>query len=137
MRSISYPLRALRYLIQRTKSGEWKEYHIDFTDQHLADVFFIGFGFVGTRGATSSATYFIDDISFGRTDLPVITPSALKLELTTPLGEQKNFTEVQVTTKNTKEPVKLTLSGRHKSKFKLSEKELPKEGGSFYVAFKI
>ena len=130
------PIEGFKIPNTKDESGEWKEYHIDFTDQPLADVFFIGFGFVGTRGATSSATYFIDDISFGRTDLPVITPSAQKLELTTPLGEQKNFTEVQVTTKNTKEPVKLTLSGRHKSKFKLSEKELPKEGGSFYVAFK-
>ncbi|EFC70248.1 T9SS-dependent choice-of-anchor J family protein [Prevotella sp. oral taxon 299] len=120
----------------KDESGEWKEYHIDFTDLPLKDVFFIGFGFVGTRGATSSATYFIDDISFGRTDLPVITPSALKFEVTTSLGVQKSFNEIQVTTKNTKEPVKLTLSGRHKSKFKLSATELPKEGGSFSVTFK-
>lgn len=115
------------------QSGEWQEYHIDLTGQNIADVFFMGFRFKSTRGRTNSATYYIDDVSYGRTDLAVIQPSLRQLVFTSTVGKDAVSEEVTVTGNNLAEPIKLTLGGANKSKFKLSTSQLPITGGSFAV----
>lgn len=117
------------------QSGEWQEYHIDLTGQNIADVFFMGFRFKSTRGRTNSATYYIDDVSYGRTDLAVIQPSLRQLVFTSTVGKDAVSEEVTVTGNNLAEPIKLTLGGANKSKFKLSTSQLPITGGAFAVTF--
>ena len=117
------------------QSGEWQEYHIDLTGQNIADVFFMGFRFKSTRGRTNSATYYIDDVSYGRTDLAVIRPSLTQLAFTATAGKDAVSDEITVTGNNLAEPIKLSLGGPNKSKFKLSTTQLPVTGGSFMVSF--
>lgn len=117
------------------QSGEWQEFHVDLSNQNIADVFFMGFSFKSTRGRNNSATYYIDDVSYGRTDLGTIRPSAMSLAFTAVQGKDAVSEEVKVTTANLVEPVTLTLGGPNKSKFKLSTATLPATGGSFTVSF--
>ena len=95
----------------------------------------MGFSFKSTRGRNNSATYYIDDVSYGRTDLGTIRPSAMSLAFTAVQGKDAVSEEVKVTTANLVEPVTLTLGGPNKSKFKLSTATLPATGGSFTVSF--
>lgn len=117
------------------EAGEWQEYHIDLTDLDLDDVFFMGFSFTSTRGTDNAATYYIDDVSYGRTDLPVIRPSVPEVALYTAPGVDAVSDPVEVVTENLSEPVSLTLVGADKGKFTLSATTLPAEGGSFTVTF--
>lgn len=120
----------------KDESGEWNEYHVNLANLDLADVFFIGFGFNSMRGAANSATYYIDDVSFGRTDLAIITPAAQQIAFEAIVGKENVTEEIAVTTQNTQNEVKLTVGGPNASKFKLSTKTLPKEGGTFQISFK-
>lgn len=116
-------------------SGEWQEYHIDLTGQNIADAFFMGFRFKSTRGRDNAATYYIDDVSYGRTDLATIRTSLTQLAFTATQGKDAVSDEVTVSGTNLAEPIKLSLGGPNKSKFKLSVTELPVTGGTFTVAF--
>lgn len=119
----------------KDESGEWFEYHIDLTGQNIADTFFMGFRFTSTRGRNNSATYYIDDVSFGRTDIPVIRPDVTELAFVALQGKDNTSDMISVTTENLAEPIKLTLGGANKSKFALSTTELNADGGEFFVKF--
>ena len=119
----------------KDQSGEWYEYHLDLAEYDLPDVMFMGFKFTGTRGRLNSATYYVDDVTYGRTDIPVIRPSVLQLAFTAQVDKDAMSDVVKVTTENLAEPVKLSLGGANKSKFKLSASSLDAAGGSFSVAF--
>lgn len=119
----------------KDESGEWNEYHVDLTGLDLADTFFMGFRFTSTRGRYNAATYFIDDVTYGRTDIAVIRPNTDRLAFSAQPGKDAESDEVTVATENLNEPVKLSIGGANKSKFKLSATELPVGGGSFSVSF--
>lgn len=119
----------------KDESGEWNEYHIDLTGQDLADTFFMGFRFTSTRGRNNSATYYIDDVTYGRTDIPVIRPDVQELSFTAKPNIDAKSDVVAVATENLTEPIKLSLGGANKSKFKLSTTQLDANGGSFSVTF--
>ena len=118
------------------QNGEWIDYHVDLSKLDLGDVFHMGFFFAGQRGTVSSTMYFIDDVSFGRTDLPLMTPSKQDVALSFTPNVPTASEEVTVEAKNLTEPIKLSTGGRDKASFELSTKELPKEGGKFYLKFK-
>lgn len=119
----------------KDESGEWYEYHLDLRDYDLPDVMFMGFRFTGTRGKLNSATYYIDDVTYGRTDIPVIRTSTSLLAYNAVVDKDAVSDEISVTTENLAEPVKLKLGGPNRSKFKLSTTELGTDGGSFTVSF--
>lgn len=119
----------------KDQSGEWNEYHLDLAEYDLPDVMFMGFRFTGTRGRLNSATYYIDDVTYGRTDIPVIRPSVSQLAFVAEVGKDATSDEVTVATENLAEPVKLTLGGPNKSKFNLSTPGLGLNGGKFTVSF--
>ena len=129
------PVEGITMPNMKDQSGEWQEYHIDLTGKNIADVFFMGFRFKSTRGRNNAATYYIDDVSYGRTDLATIRPSTTQLAFTATVGKDAVSDEVSVSGTNLAEPIKLTLGGPNKSKFKLSTNELPVSGGTFNVAF--
>lgn len=116
-------------------NGVWQEFHVDLTGQELADVFFMGFRFTSSRGISNSATYYIDDVSYGRTDLAVIRPMVTSLDFEAYLSKNTVSETVYVEATNLAEPIKLSLGGVNKSKFKLSTNELPTTGGSFNLTF--
>lgn len=116
-------------------NGEWREFHLDLTDLNIADVFFMAFRFVGSSGSANSTTYYIDDVSWGRTDVPTISIDSDTVTMTATVATPIASTPISVTTKNLTEPVKLTLGGANAGKFKLSTNTLPTTGGQFAVAF--
>lgn len=118
------------------QNKEWMEYHINLEGQDLADVFFMGFRFNSTRGLTNTATYYIDDVSFGRTDLPQIIPSVTQLAFEAEVGKDYVSEEISVSGKNLTEDFTLTIGGPNRSKFELTTKTLPAEGGTFAVKFR-
>ncbi len=119
----------------KDESGEWMEYHMDLDGQNLADVFFMGFRFKSSRGRNNSATYYIDDVTYGRTDIPVVRPDQSEIAFAASPGKDATSTEITVATENLTQPVTLTLGGTDKAKFKLSASQLEAEGGAFTVTF--
>ncbi|MCI6161122.1 MAG: choice-of-anchor J domain-containing protein [Prevotella sp.] len=120
----------------KDEAGTWNEYHLNLEGQKLNDVFFIGFGFKSMRGVANSATYYIDDVSYGRTDLPTLTLSPVEMAMEAEVGKEKVSNEITLKGNRLTENVKLTVGGPNAGKFKLSTNMLPKEGGTFRVSFK-
>ena len=122
------PVKGFQMPCTQDESGEWFEYHIDLDGQSLADKFFMAFRFTCERGRTSSATYYIDDVTYGRTDIPLMRLSANSLAFEAYPGTDALSTTVSVSTENLAEPITLTLGGANKSKFALTTSTLPTEG---------
>lgn len=116
-------------------NNEWQEYHLNLEGQDLADVFFMGFRFKSQLGRENSATYYIDDVTYGRDDLPMITPSVTQLAFESTKGATTVSEEITLETLNTTEPITLSLGGPNKSKFELTATTLPATGGKFAVKF--
>ena len=116
-------------------NNEWQEYHLNLEGQDLADVFFMGFRFKSQLGRENSAIYYIDDVTYGRDDLPMITPSVTQLAFESTKGATTVSEEITLETLNTTEPITLSLGGPNKSNFELTVTELPATGGKFAVKF--
>lgn len=114
---------------------EWFEFHIDLTGQELEDVFFMGFCFSSTGGTASSTSYYIDDVSFGRTDLPAITSPEQIIDINCKVNELGTSKEILVSGSNLTEEITVSVGGSNKSKFEASVATLPQTGGSFTVTF--
>lgn len=69
------PIDGLNIPASPDKNEEWVPYTIDLKGLDLADVFFIGFRFNSSRGAESTTSYYIDDFSWGQTNVPLIRPN--------------------------------------------------------------
>lgn len=63
----SMPLTQVTIPASAAEAGVWKTNALDFDGLNFDDVFFIGFRFTGTRGASSTATYYISDVTYGLT----------------------------------------------------------------------
>ena len=59
------PLTECKMPATKDESGKWYPYTVDLTNQQVADVFFMAFRFTSTRGSDNSATYYIDDVTYG------------------------------------------------------------------------
>lgn len=60
------PLTECRMPCTKDESGKWYPYTVDLTGLQLADVFFMAFRFTSTRGCDNAATYYVDDVTYGR-----------------------------------------------------------------------
>ncbi len=116
-------------------NGEWIDYHVDLSEQNIADVFFLAFRYDGQIGESNAVTYYIDDVSWGRTDLPIITPDSMQVVMHAPLNTPISSGEITVEAANLTEPIRLSLGGANAGKFALYPEELPATGGTFAVAF--
>lgn len=131
----STPIEEVRMPNTGDESGEWLEFHVNMTGLHISDVFFMGFGFASKRGTTNAATYYIDDVTYGRTDIPEIQPSVSELAFVSRISEDYTSNDITVEAKNLTEPIKVKVGGPNKSKFSASVNELPATGGKFNVTF--
>lgn len=116
-------------------NGEWCEYHINLDGQEIEDVFFMAFKYDGMFGQENAVTYYVDDVSWGRTDLPLLQADSAQVVMTAFLNKDAKSGMISVKAANLTEPVKLSLGGNNKSKFQLSTNTLPPEGGTFFVTF--
>lgn len=118
------------------ENGEWFEYHLDMAlVEDLPDVFFIGFRFAGPGGRSNSATYYIDDVSYGRTDVARITASAVSLSFEAMANKIAESDEITVTGLNLTEEIHITVGGDHPSSFTPTVEVLPAAGGTLRVGF--
>ena len=117
------------------QNGEWSEIHLNLEGQSINDVFFMAFKYTGKWGNENGVIYYIDDVSWGRTDLPEIKSDSAQVTMIAAQGIDQVSGKITITGKNLTEDIKLSLSGANPSKFKLSTNTLPAEGGSFTVTF--
>lgn len=115
-------------------NGEWQEYVVDLDGLDIPDAFFIGFYFNSMRGRENVATYYVDDVTWGRDDIPFIRPADKLHEFTTAVNTEYTR-EFTVKGLNLSEPIQLKMVGSHAANFALSHTEIPAEGGSFSVTF--
>ncbi|OUN72802.1 choice-of-anchor J domain-containing protein [Barnesiella sp. An55] len=117
------------------QNGEWNEIHVNLEGQNINDVFFMAFKYTGLWGNENAVTYYIDDIGWGRTDLPEVSSDSTHVSMVAAQSKDQVSGKITVTGKNLTEPIKLSLGGANPSKFKLSTTSLPAAGGSFTVSF--
>lgn len=118
------------------QAGDWLDFQVNLTGQEtIADTFFMGFRFTGVSGAEGAAVYLIDDVSWGRDDLPLITTDSVQIVAVAEPNTTVAF-PVIVTGKNLTEDITVTIGGNNRSKFEVAPASLPKEGGALAVGFK-
>ncbi len=117
------------------QNNEWLEFHMNLEGQNIADIFFMGFRFAATGGSANSVTYYIDDVSFGRTDLPVISPSVSEITGEAQPDVETYLETINVSANNLTEPITISIMGANPGNFDTSEETLPAEGGEFYINF--
>ena len=117
---------------------EWSEIHLDLSGQSetIADVFFIAFKYLGLMGEDNAVTYYIDDVSWGRTDLPKLISDSMQVVMTATPGVEQHSTAITITGNNLVQDIKISVGGANKSNFEPSVTTLPTTGGSFTVKFK-
>lgn len=117
------------------QAGDWLDFQVNLTGQeYIPDVFYMAFRFTGYSGSNGAATYLIDDVSWGREDLPLITADSVHIIATALPNEIKAF-PVMVMGENLTEDISITIAGSNRSKFKVEPATLPKEGGALAVGF--
>ena len=117
------------------EAGDWQDIHINLADQaNIPEVFFMAFRFTGNSGQTGSATYLIDDVSWGRTDLPAIKADSTLIRLTTQ-PEKIEAVALNIEGKNLTESISIALGGSNPSNFTITPTSLPAEGGILGVGF--
>lgn len=116
-------------------NGVWKDYVLDFTDVPTADVFFIGFRFTSQRGTENAATYYVDDFSWGRTDVSLMKSAIDTAPHMAAVGETLQLEGLTVSGENLKGDISVSLSGADKGLFTLSTPTLPAQGGTVGLSF--
>ena len=117
------------------ENDQWARYILDAANWNLPDEFYIAFVFQSLRGKESSAQYFIDDFSWGRTDMPFIRSSHQLMQMEASTGNVTTSEEVVIEGHNLTQPIKLSMGGTHAAHFTPSVTELPAEGGKFTLDF--
>ncbi|MCF0198467.1 MAG: hypothetical protein HUK02_03985, partial [Bacteroidaceae bacterium] len=128
------PIQGLNIPCISDQNKEWVDYVIDFEGQPLADVFFIGFRLKSQRGHSNAKTYYVDNVSWGRTDIPQVKADTRLLEytgVTTP--EVVTSPDITVTGLNLTEDIKVKVYGPDAQYFEPSTTTLPATGGTFHL----
>lgn len=129
------PIQGLNIPCAADQNGEWVPYTIDLKGSDLADTFFIGFRFNSNRGTESTTSYFVDNFTWGQTNVPLIRTSVRELVFPATIGQQATSPEIGVEGMALTAPISLSLYGADKDKFTLSATSLPAEGGKFTLDF--
>ena len=129
------PIQGLNIPCAAEQNGKWVPYTIDLKGLDLADTFFIGFRFNSSRGTESTTSYFVDNFTWGQTNVPLIRTSVRELVFPATIGKQATSPEIGVEGMALTAPISLSLYGADKDKFTLSATSLPAEGGKFTLDF--
>lgn len=128
------PIDGLSLPVGADYNDTWMPFTIDLKGLDLADVFFIGFRFKDTRGNDNSTTYFVDNFTWGRGDLPFIRPVQKVAEVNASTGTSATV-DVDIEGLNLTGDIKLSFSGADAKLFSVSPETLPAEGGKCTVTF--
>lgn len=129
------PIDGLNIPASPDKNEEWVPYTIDLKGLDLADTFFIGFRFNSSRGAESTTSYYIDDFSWGQTNVPLIRPNIREGSFKATAGKKATSPDIEVEGIALTSDIKISLYGAHKGFFTLSTTTLPAAGGKFNLEF--
>lgn len=129
------PIDGLNIPASPDKNEEWVPYTIDLKGLDLADVFFIGFRFNSSRGAESTTSYYIDDFSWGQTNVPLIRPNIREGSFKATAGKKATSPDIEIEGIALTSDIKISLYGTHKGFFTLSTTTLPADGGKFNLDF--
>lgn len=129
------PIDGLNIPATPDKNEEWVPYTIDLKGLDLADVFFIGFRFNSSRGAESTTSYYIDDFSWGQTNVPLIRPNIREGSFKATAGKKATSPDIEIEGIALTSDIKISLYGAHKGFFTLSTTTLPAAGGKFNLDF--
>ena len=129
------PIDGLNIPASPDKNEEWVPYTIDLKGLDLADTFFIGFRFNSSRGAESTTSYYIDDFSWGQTNVPLIRPNIREGSFKATAGKKATSPDIEVEGIALTSDIKISLYGAHKGFFTLSTTTLPAAGGKFNLDF--
>ena len=129
------PIDGLNIPASPDKNEEWVPYTIDLKGLDLADVFFIGFRFNSSRGAESTTSYYIDDFSWGQTNVPLIRPNIREGSFRATAGKKATSPDIEIEGIALTSDIKISLYGAHKGFFTLSTTTLPAAGGKFNLDF--
>lgn len=129
------PIDGLNIPASPDKNEEWVPYTIDLKGLDLADMFFIGFRFNSSRGAESTTSYYIDDFSWGQTNVPLIRPNIREGSFKATAGKKATSPDIEIEGIALTSDIKISLYGAHKGFFTLSTTTLPAAGGKFNLDF--
>lgn len=129
------PIDGLNIPASPDKNEEWVPHTIDLKGLDLADVFFIGFRFNSSRGAESTTSYYIDDFSWGQTNVPLIRPNIREGSFKATAGKKATSPDIEIEGIALTSDIKISLYGAHKGFFTLSTTTLPAAGGKFNLDF--
>lgn len=129
------PIDGLNIPASPDKNEEWVPYTIDLKGLDLADTFFIGFRFNSSRGAESTTSYYIDDFSWGQTNVPLIRPNIRQGSFNATAGKKATSPDIEIEGIALTSDIKISLYGAHKGFFTLSTTTLPAAGGKFNLEF--
>lgn len=129
------PIDGLNIPASPDKNEEWVPYTIDLKGLDLADTFFIGFRFNSSRGSESTTSYYIDDFSWGQTNVPLIRPNIREGSFKATAGKKATSPDIEIEGIALTSDIKISLYGAHKGFFTLSTTTLPAAGGKFNLDF--
>ena len=119
----------------------WFDYRIDLSKVEglaIDDKFHVAFSYYSPVGGNAtSLNFMIDDVTFGRTDLPELSVDNDFIQFVFRPGQEMTPQPLNIYSNRTTAPVTITLApSAQKKYFKLSSEKLPLEGGALAVGFK-
>ena len=119
----------------------WFDYRIDLSKVEgltIEDKFHVAFSYYSPVGGNAtSLNFMLDDVTFGRTDLPELSVDNDFIQFVFRPGQEMTPQPLNIYSDRTTAPVTITLApSAQKKYFKLSSEKLPLEGGELAVGFK-
>lgn len=114
---------------------EWIPYVINLEGLDLADTFFIGFRFKSNRGMDNSATYYIDNFSWGSTTIPYIHTGIHLHEFDVEANVPYESEDIAISPQGLASAIDLSISGTHAGNFSVAPASLPSTGGNLKISF--
>ena len=130
-KDLMQPISGLNIPCISDQNNEWIDYVIDFDGQELADTFFIGFRFKSDRGRNNAKTYYVDNVSWGRTDIPQVKADISLLSYEGEVEKPASSPKITVTGFNLTEDIKIKVYGDDAASFTPSVSTLSATGGEF------
>lgn len=127
-------------LVPQIEPDKWYDYCIDLSQLEgvtIEDCFYVAFTMYSPVGGTkTSLTFMVDDVTFGRTDLPVITTTTDQVSFIFKPNVPCPPQTIQVSVTHPSKAVTISLEpSRLAEEFKVSPLQLPAEGGELAVGF--
>ena len=119
----------------------WFDYRIDLSKVEgltIEDKFHVAFSYYSPVGGNAtSLNFMLDDVTFGRTDLPELSVDNDFIQFVFRPGQEMTPQPLNIYSDRTTAPVTITLApSAQKKYFKISSEKLPLEGGALAVGFK-